>query len=172
MWRVGNGYKGAESEGGTSDGKRAGKANLRDADCDLQARMHCVAYHSQPPRATRCTRPTHPPHTPSHTPSLSVSPPSAHPPSTLRPLPAAAPLQVVVSVGLVAASSAAVIGWAPEAQGSGVPEVMAYLNGCMLPKVGGRWGGLGVGVGGMCLYGGGGEGRRLGRRWKVSLRGF
>ncbi|PNW78323.1 hypothetical protein CHLRE_09g402051v5 [Chlamydomonas reinhardtii] len=42
---------------------------------------------------------------------------------------------VVVSVGLVAASSAAVIGWAPEAQGSGVPEVMAYLNGCMLPKL-------------------------------------
>lgn len=44
--------------------------------------------------------------------------------------------QVTVSVGLVAASSAAVIGWAPEAQGSGVPEVMAYLNGCMMHKVG------------------------------------
>lgn len=44
-------------------------------------------------------------------------------------------LQVTVSVALVAASSAAVIGWAPQAQGSGVPEVMAYLNGCMLPKV-------------------------------------
>ncbi|KXZ47515.1 hypothetical protein GPECTOR_35g953 [Gonium pectorale] len=43
---------------------------------------------------------------------------------------------VTVSVGLVAASSAAVIGWAPQAQGSGVPEVMAYLNGCMLPKAG------------------------------------
>ncbi|EFJ51659.1 hypothetical protein VOLCADRAFT_56749, partial [Volvox carteri f. nagariensis] len=42
---------------------------------------------------------------------------------------------VVVSVALVAASSAAVIGWAPESQGSGVPEVMAYLNGCMLPKL-------------------------------------
>ncbi|KAG2489363.1 hypothetical protein HYH03_012193 [Edaphochlamys debaryana] len=42
---------------------------------------------------------------------------------------------VTVSVALVAASSAAVIGWAPEAQGSGVPEVMAYLNGCMLPKL-------------------------------------
>ncbi|KAG2428222.1 hypothetical protein HXX76_011901 [Chlamydomonas incerta] len=42
---------------------------------------------------------------------------------------------VIVSVGLVAASSAVVIGWAPEAQGSGVPEVMAYLNGCMLPKL-------------------------------------
>ncbi|GIL61585.1 hypothetical protein Vafri_16055 [Volvox africanus] len=42
---------------------------------------------------------------------------------------------VTVSVVLVAASSVAVIGWAPEAQGSGVPEVMAYLNGCMLPKL-------------------------------------
>lgn len=42
---------------------------------------------------------------------------------------------MTVSVGLVAASSAAVIGWAPEAQGSGVPEVMAYLNGCMMHKV-------------------------------------
>ncbi|GLI66383.1 hypothetical protein VaNZ11_010174 [Volvox africanus] len=42
---------------------------------------------------------------------------------------------VTVSVVLVAASSVAVIGWAAEAQGSGVPEVMAYLNGCMLPKL-------------------------------------
>ncbi|GIL93645.1 hypothetical protein Vretifemale_21040, partial [Volvox reticuliferus] len=42
---------------------------------------------------------------------------------------------VTVSVLLVVASSMAVIGWAPEAQGSGVPEVMAYLNGCMLPKL-------------------------------------
>lgn len=32
----------------------------------------------------------------------------------------------------VAASSALVVGWAPEAIGSGIPEVMAYLNGCMV----------------------------------------
>ncbi len=42
---------------------------------------------------------------------------------------------VVVSTALVAASSALVVGWAPEAVGSGIPEVMAYLNGCMMPRV-------------------------------------
>jgi hypothetical protein len=40
----------------------------------------------------------------------------------------------VVSCGLVAAASAAVVGGAPAAVGSGIPEVMAYLNGCMVSK--------------------------------------
>lgn len=39
------------------------------------------------------------------------------------------------SLALVAASSALIVGWAPAAVGSGVPEVMAYLNGILLPKV-------------------------------------
>ncbi len=41
------------------------------------------------------------------------------------------------SLALVAGSSFLVVGFAPSAQGSGVPEVMAYLNGCLIPKVGG-----------------------------------
>jgi hypothetical protein len=41
---------------------------------------------------------------------------------------------MVVSCGLVAAASAAVVGGAPAAVGSGIPEVMAYLNGCMVSK--------------------------------------
>jgi hypothetical protein len=41
------------------------------------------------------------------------------------------------SLALVAASSAAAVHYAPAAIGSGVPEVMAYLNGVMMPKVGG-----------------------------------
>jgi H+/Cl- antiporter ClcA len=41
------------------------------------------------------------------------------------------------SVALVAASAEAVLRWAPAAAGSGVPEVMAQLNGCKLPRV--RW---------------------------------
>ncbi len=47
-----------------------------------------------------------------------------------------------VSLLLIALSSALCVGWAPEAIGSGIPEVMAYLNGCMVPKVrrGGRGG--------------------------------
>eukprot|EP00798_Chlamydomonas_sp_ICE-L_P007251 gene7251-362_t len=40
----------------------------------------------------------------------------------------------IVSTCLVAAASAIAVGWAPSAIGSGIPEVMAYLNGCMLPK--------------------------------------
>lgn len=40
------------------------------------------------------------------------------------------------SLALVAGSSIVVVGYAPAAVGSGVPEVMAYLNGVMLPKVG------------------------------------
>jgi len=43
------------------------------------------------------------------------------------------------SLALVAASSAACLHYAPAAIGSGVPEVMAYLNGVMMPKVGGGW---------------------------------
>ncbi|KAG1669629.1 hypothetical protein FOA52_010789 [Chlamydomonas sp. UWO 241] len=42
---------------------------------------------------------------------------------------------VTVSTLLVAAASALCVGIAPEAIGSGVPEVMAYLNGCMVPRV-------------------------------------
>jgi chloride channel 7 len=41
----------------------------------------------------------------------------------------------VVSLLLVAGSSALVVGVAPAAVSSGVPEVMAYLNGVLLPKV-------------------------------------
>ena len=39
------------------------------------------------------------------------------------------------SVALVAASAHVVLRWAPAAAGSGVPEVMAQLNGCRLPRV-------------------------------------
>jgi hypothetical protein len=38
------------------------------------------------------------------------------------------------SIGLVAASAHVVLRWAPAAAGSGVPEVMAQLNGCKLPR--------------------------------------
>lgn len=48
---------------------------------------------------------------------------------------------MAVTTVMVAASSFAVVGWAPEAQGSGIPEVMAYLNGCMVSKVRAREGG-------------------------------
>jgi chloride channel 7 len=39
------------------------------------------------------------------------------------------------SLILVTASSALVVGVAPAAVGSGVPEVMAYLNGVLMPRV-------------------------------------
>ena len=39
------------------------------------------------------------------------------------------------SVALVFASTWAVVAVAPEAAGAGVAEVMAYLNGCNLPRV-------------------------------------
>jgi chloride channel 7 len=35
----------------------------------------------------------------------------------------------------LAVAAALVVGWAPAASGSGVPEVMAYLNGVLLPRV-------------------------------------
>ncbi|KAK9804251.1 hypothetical protein WJX72_003440 [[Myrmecia] bisecta] len=42
---------------------------------------------------------------------------------------------MVYSLALVFASTWAVVMWAPQAAGAGVAEVMAYLNGCSLPKV-------------------------------------
>ena len=42
---------------------------------------------------------------------------------------------LVYSVALVFASTWMVVEWAPQAAGAGVAEVMAYLNGCMLPHV-------------------------------------
>jgi chloride channel 7 len=42
---------------------------------------------------------------------------------------------MLFSLALVAGSSFLVVGFAPSAQGSGVPEVMAYLNGCLIPRV-------------------------------------
>ena len=42
---------------------------------------------------------------------------------------------VAYSLSLVAISAATVLWLCPAAAGSGVPEVMAYLNGCSLPKV-------------------------------------
>ena len=41
---------------------------------------------------------------------------------------------VAYSLSLVAISAASVLWISPAAAGSGVPEVMAYLNGCSLPK--------------------------------------
>jgi hypothetical protein len=41
---------------------------------------------------------------------------------------------VAFSLALVAVSAASVLWISPAAAGSGVPEVMAYLNGCSLPK--------------------------------------
>lgn len=42
---------------------------------------------------------------------------------------------VAFSCVLVAGSAASVLWISPAAAGSGVPEVMAYLNGCLLPRV-------------------------------------
>ena len=42
---------------------------------------------------------------------------------------------ISISLLFTAASSALCVGGAPEAIGSGIPEVMAYLNGIMVPKV-------------------------------------
>lgn len=42
---------------------------------------------------------------------------------------------MVYSIALVFGSSWMVVNWAPQAAGAGVAEVMAYLNGCMLPHV-------------------------------------
>lgn len=41
---------------------------------------------------------------------------------------------VSYSLALVAISAGSVLWLSPAAAGSGVPEVMAYLNGCHLPK--------------------------------------
>ena len=43
---------------------------------------------------------------------------------------------MVYSLALVFGSTWMVVNWAPQAAGAGVAEVMAYLNGCMLPHVG------------------------------------
>jgi len=40
----------------------------------------------------------------------------------------------VYSMGLIGLSAEVVLRWAPEAAGSGVPEVMAHLNGVVLPR--------------------------------------
>lgn len=45
---------------------------------------------------------------------------------------------VAFSCMLVAGSAASVLWLSPAAAGSGVPEVMAYLNGCLLPRVRGH----------------------------------
>lgn len=42
---------------------------------------------------------------------------------------------MVYSLSLVFGSTWMVVNWAPQAAGAGVAEVMAYLNGCMLPHV-------------------------------------
>lgn len=42
---------------------------------------------------------------------------------------------MVYSLALVFGSTWMVVNWAPQAAGAGVAEVMAYLNGCMLPHV-------------------------------------
>ena len=44
-------------------------------------------------------------------------------------------LTVIITSCLVLASSSAVVYVAPEAAASGVPEVMAYLNGCLMRRV-------------------------------------
>ena len=44
---------------------------------------------------------------------------------------------MLVSCGLAAAAAWPVVHVAPAAAGAGVAEVMAYLNGCSMPKV--RW---------------------------------
>eukprot|EP00976_Prorocentrum_cordatum_P111761 1195421-Prorocentrum_minimum.AAC.1 len=46
---------------------------------------------------------------------------------------------VMYSVGLALLASAAVVYVAPAAGGSGIPEVMAFLNGVQLPKVNTPW---------------------------------
>lgn len=43
---------------------------------------------------------------------------------------------MVFSIGLVFLATWTVVKLAPEAAGGGVAEVMAYLNGCQLPKAG------------------------------------
>jgi len=43
---------------------------------------------------------------------------------------------MLVSCGLAAAAAWPVVNVAPAAAGAGVAEVMAYLNGCSMPKVG------------------------------------
>ena len=43
---------------------------------------------------------------------------------------------MVYSIGLVFLATWTVVKLAPEAAGGGVAEVMAYLNGCQLPKAG------------------------------------
>ena len=42
---------------------------------------------------------------------------------------------IAFSLGLVYCSTWLVVHVAPEAGGAGVAEVMAYLNGCFMPKV-------------------------------------
>jgi hypothetical protein len=48
---------------------------------------------------------------------------------------------ITFSLALVYASTWLVVNLAPEAAGAGVSEIMAYLNGCFMPKASRRLGG-------------------------------
>ena len=77
-----------------------------------------------------------------------VLPPLAQPAARLTPVGQTQTLRMIIghsvglgwlfnvsySLALVAISAGSVLWLSPAAAGSGVPEVMAYLNGCHLPK--------------------------------------
>ena len=78
-------------------------------------------------------------------PSLYTPPPPARPPPRRSWLLAHTHVtlgwvfNVCFSLGLVYCSTWLVVNVAPEAGGAGVSEVMAYLNGVFIPKVGMAW---------------------------------